>query len=363
MVLKKGDTNIFNFDSNGDLTLSGSIIGGQNTTSISPRYYMGIQDIKKACTVGPAFVRTADKTKLNSKTYYYLTSGYITLADINNLSDSQKIYYSFSEENYEYTGSGYKPTNDSAYVSGKTYYIKSGNTFIKATFSTTDPKFEEGVTYYETTTEKKYYPTTATTPTNSIYKLYSKYTQLVGDFVTGTIYYERQSANEAKKDWRLLLGESSDTHNFGVDSKGQLYASQAVFSGNVYADGGVFNNVVIRNTCTVAGEAITGNIGGSSRLDYGNVLNLDNGFGQIGQGWNAITIGENGEINIPYSDNCGSANYSINAGYASSAETANSANYARGASYASSAGILRTSAVMSPNGGTLYISYYGPSDD
>nr|DAP41192.1 MAG TPA: hypothetical protein [Caudoviricetes sp.] len=33
-------------------------------------------------------MRTADKTKLSGKTYYYLTSGYITLADINNLSDS-----------------------------------------------------------------------------------------------------------------------------------------------------------------------------------------------------------------------------------------------------------------------------------
>ena len=363
MVLKKGDTNIFNFDSNGDLTLSGSIIGGQNTTSISPRYYMGIQDIKKACTVGPAFVRTADKTKLNSKTYYYLTSGYITLEDINNLNDSQKIYYSFSEENYEYTGSGYKPTNDSAYVSGKTYYIKSGNTFVKATFSTTDPKFEEGVTYYETTTEKKYYPTTATTPTNSIYKLYSRYTQLVGDFVTGTIYYERQSANEAKKDWRLLLGESSDTHNFGVDSKGQLYASQAVFSGNVYADGGVFNNVVIRNTCTVAGEAITGNIGGSSRLDYGNVLDLNNEFGQIGQGWNAITIGENGEINIPYSNNCGSANYSVNAGYASSANSAETAGYANScnrASYAFSAGRTTTYSFLDGNKNTVYITCMVP---
>lgn len=359
IVLKKGDKTVFNFDSEGNLTLSGSIVSGQNTEYVAPQYYIGIEDIKKGCTVGPAFVRTADKTKLGDKIYYYLTSGYMTLAKINELKDDQKIYYSFSEENYEYTGSGYKPTDDSSYVLGKTYYIKSENDFTQATFTGTTPQFKEGVTYYEKTVEKKYYPTTMTpSPNNlnSIYKLYSQYTELSGDFVTGTIYYERQLGKKTKQDWRLLLGENADNHNFGVDSKGQLYASQAIFSGNVYADGGVFNNVIIRNTCTVAGEAITGNIGGSSRLDYGNVLDLNNEFGQIGQGWNAITIGENGEINIPYSNNCGSANYSINAGSASYVNGADVDGNVSGATYAVSAGTATTAdrADSWVTGGELY---------
>lgn len=328
MTLSKGETNIFNFDSNGDLTLSGSIIGGQNTEAISPRYYMGIQDIKKACTVGPAFIRTTDTVKISSKSYYYLTDGYLSLAEIANLTENQKIYYSFSESNYIYSGSGYAPISDTKYQEGKTYYILKNGAFVKADITAFA---DDGTIYYEKSDIKNYYPTAATTPADEIYKLYSRYTLLTSGFKTGTIYYERQSANEAKKDWRLLLGESADSHNFGVDSKGQLYASQAVFSGNVYADGGVFNNVLIRNTCTVAGEAITGEIGGSSKLKYGSVLGLDSNGGTLGVGGNAITINANGGVTVP------SANFAWSAWSATSAGTASTAGYATSAGSAGEA--------------------------
>ena len=114
------------------------------------------------------------------------------------------------------------------------------------------------------------------------------------------------------------MGSSSTSHNFGVDSEGKLYATEATFSGNVYADGGVFNNVLIRNTCTVAGEAITGKIGGDSTLGYKTIRGGNDGL-YVGTG---IYVDANGNTTVYYSNQAGTAGYAYQAGWASQAGTA-----------------------------------------
>lgn len=338
ILLKRGDSIIFNFNDKGDLTLSGNIIGGENTEEISPKYYIGVDDILHACAVGPEYIITKDRTRQPGKTYYIIESGYMSLQDIENLSSTEG--YSFSTEYYTLQ-ENYVATNDKTYNSSKTYYTKSGDNFIKFTGT----EFDKETIYYEKSTPIYVKTDTIGTPTTT-FKQYSLYKIYSGAFVSGTTYYER-SSNELKKDWRLLIGDSPTLHNFGVDSKGQLYASQAVFSGNVYADGGVFNNVIINNTCTVAGEAINGVMGSVNdlRIKYDNILDVTSNGGQIGSGWGAITVDKNGGITVPISSQSGyayEAGSAGSAGYAANAGNAVNAKYANEAGHATSAGNFLT---------------------
>lgn len=329
--------NLFQVDENGDLYLSGSIIGGVNTEAEAPTYYMGIENIKCWASVGVPFQRTSDTTPVKSKTYYKLTSGYMTQTQYNNImaSTTTKMYYTFSDNYYtQQTVYNYKKTSDTSPSSSKTYYtINSSGTFTAVSVSS----FDSDTTYYEkvATTQYVVVDSPDSSKLTSYYRAYSYY-QAVGSisaFTTGQIYFERTS-NQQKYDWRILMGSSSTNHNFGVDSEGKLYATEATFSGNVYADGGVFNNVLIRNTCTVAGEAITGEIGGDSSLRYKTIQGGNGGLyigDKIQVDANGIAyVNANWAAQAGYATSAGSAGYATQAGTATTAEKATSASSVNG---------------------------------
>lgn len=80
---------------------------------------------------------------------------------------------------------------------------------------------------------------------------------------------------------------SSD--NFSLSSDGRISARNASISGNIDADGGIFNNVTIRGNCIVAGQSITGMIGsGYGGVSWGGDTI---GGGYIGDGINGSYVG------------------------------------------------------------------------
>ena len=62
MASGSGYSTLMQLDKEGDLILSGSIVGGENTKETAPNYYIGLKDINRECAVGPEYVMTTDKT-------------------------------------------------------------------------------------------------------------------------------------------------------------------------------------------------------------------------------------------------------------------------------------------------------------
>lgn len=85
---------------------------------------------------------------------------------------------------------------------------------------------------------------------------------------------------------------SSD--NFSLSADGRVSAINANVSGNISASSGTFDNVTIRESCTVAGQSISGTIGGG-HIGYGiNASNLSTGI--IGRPYslNGFEVNETG---------------------------------------------------------------------
>lgn len=362
MVLsqQKGKTaeDMLKFDQNGDLTLRGSIINGNDTLTEAPQYFIGIRDIKKreGCTVGPAFLKTTDVKNDGKTTYYQLTSGHMdtginTANELN--TELNDVYaaaqknecYVFGNANYRKKTVYYKPTEDTTPDTAKNYYTDYAVNDIQfniADYLEVNPKNyrlspaisagssvqafpNKDITYYEMTEADdgwygvQYVLITTTTsvtteetddsktaePVYEIYKQYSFYEPIktTDIFEANTTYYIK---NTPKSDWRLLLGSDANTHNFGVDSNGNLYASEATFNGSIYADGGILSNVDVRSTCTIAAEGLTGTINDDTKIAYNNILNVSSSGATIGTK-NKITVSSVGNVTVPYATGAGYA--------------------------------------------------------
>ena len=284
-----GYSTLMQLDKEGDLILSGSIVGGENTKETAPNYYIGLKDINRECAVGPEYIMTTDKTPQADKEYYTMSSGYMNLQEAKN--HSKDATYIFDVQTYRRVLT-FKPTADKTPVANKTYYYPN---YVIADINP-EIGFEEYITYYFKNERNQYVETSEYIYGNTYYekqyqtiefnylayelskteylpvalinnkkqseyyKRYTNYKRYTGiSFSSAGIYYDK-TTNKRKKDWRILLGSDPNTHNFGVDSNGYLYTANATFSGNVYADGGVFNNITIKGNCDIAGEAITGTI-------------------------------------------------------------------------------------------------------
>lgn len=66
---------------------------------------------------------------------------------------------------------------------------------------------------------------------------------------------------------------SISSTNFSLSENGKIIAKDGEFSGEVTATSGTFDNVTINNTCTVAGETISGTIGDSATWKGSSISN------------------------------------------------------------------------------------------
>lgn len=70
-------------------------------------------------------------------------------------------------------------------------------------------------------------------------------------------------------DWAFWAGNG----RFSVKQDGTLHASNANIAGTITATSGTFNNVTISDSCTVAGQAIAGTIGGGASWNGSQIQN------------------------------------------------------------------------------------------
>lgn len=307
----KAPEDMLKFDQNGDLTLRGSIINGNDTKDEVPQYFIGIRDLKctDGCTVGPPFIKTTDMTKMSGKTYYKVVTGYMSYDEYVKKYEERDKTYVFSSANYKQQATFFKPTEDTIRKDTKDYYSEAQARANEYNVTPTlqmnsGESFLEGEVYYERSTDSEngwfglQYVLTSDTGKDT-FKQYSQYIDVQSEsFEANTTYYVE---NKTKTDWRLLLGANSDTHNFGVDSKGNLYASEATFNGSIYADGGILNNVDIRSTCSIAAEGLTGTVSDKAKIAYNNVFTA-NSFGATIGTRNKITVSSAGTVTVPFAN-------------------------------------------------------------